>query len=77
MHIQYVSDILLMHDEMSDTCAVILTKLGRMTANHVCHLLKWLKSIKYQFPQLIIKFCRGLFKCNPYGNCSGWRNEGH
>jgi len=39
MHIQYVSDILLMHDEMSDTCAVILTKLGRMTVNHV---FKWL-----------------------------------
>jgi hypothetical protein len=58
MHIEYVSDILLMHDEMSDTCAVNLTKLSRMTANHVCHLLKWLKSIKYQFPQLIIKLCR-------------------
>jgi len=49
-----------MHDEMSDTCAVNLTKLSRMTENHACHLLKWLKSIKYQFPQLIIKLCRRI-----------------
>jgi hypothetical protein len=46
MHIRYVSDILLMHDEMSDSCGVQPTKLSRKTANHVCHLLKWLKVYK-------------------------------
>jgi len=58
MHIQYVSDMLLIRWNEWHLCCQ--SKLSRMTVNHVCHLLKWLKSIKYQFPQLINKLCRRI-----------------